>query len=220
MPLEAHARRFAPLAVALAVSPWCSTARADDANQPATPGGRTSAERPAAEPAPAPLRVGAIGGVGFPQPLAVEGIVVLGGVVALGVEYGSLPSTTISGVQASLWSLSGDARVFPFGGAFFVGLRAGHQQVAASTRIVVGSIISVSEALTIDSWFLNPRLGFLWTSRAGLGFGVDAGVEVPMSTTISSTLPLALLPPAQNTVDAIANAVVPTVDILRIGLIL
>jgi len=220
MRLDARARRWAALVIALVIIPWCRTVRADGADRPAAGDGRTSAEGAPAEPAPDPLRIGAIGGVGFPQPLAIEGIVVLSGVVALGVEYGALPSTTISGVEASLWSLSGDARVFPFRGAFFIGLRAGHQHVAASTRIVLGSIISIPEALTIDSWFVNPRLGFLWTSRLGLAFGVDAGVEIPMSTGISSTLPLALLPPAQDTVNAIANAVVPTVDILRIGLIL
>jgi hypothetical protein len=30
------------------------------------------------------VRIGAIGGVGFPRPLAVEGMAVMGGVVALG----------------------------------------------------------------------------------------------------------------------------------------
>ncbi len=217
---EGHARRCELLGFALAIFTWCSPLRADEVPQPGAHDGIASAERPPGEAPAAPLRVGAVGGVGFPQPLAVEGIVVLGGYVALGAEYGALPATTIDGVHASLWSLSGDARIFPFRDAFFVGLRAGHQRLTASTTIAVASIISIAEALTIDSWFLNPRVGFLWRSSGGLAFGLDAGVEIPMSAAISSTLPLALLPSAQNTIDAIANGVVPTIDIVRIGLVL
>jgi hypothetical protein len=205
--------------MAVAAVTWCDAVRADEAIQPRAENGQASADRPAAEPASNPLRIGALGGLGFPQPLSIEGIVVLGGIVALGAEYGALPSTTLGGVQASLWSFSGDARVFPFGGAFFVGMRAGRQGLSASTRVVVGPI-GLSEALTIDSWFINPRLGFLWRSPVGLAFGVDVGVEIPIGIAISSTLPLSLLPTAQNTIDAIANSVVPTVDLLRIGLIL
>lgn len=215
-----RARGWALLAVAIAILAWCHAVRAEDVPQPGAKDAWRSGERPPPEPSPAPFRVGVLGGIGFPQPLAVEGVVVLGGYVVLGAEYAALPSTTFSSVHASLWSLSGDARLFPFGGAFFVGLRAGHQRLTASARITVESIVSLSEELVIDSWFLNPRVGFLWRLPVGLAFGVDAGIEIPVSAAVSSTLPLSLLPSAQNTIDAIANGVVPTIDILRVGLIL
>lgn len=216
---ELCARGFVLLAAALPVFASSGSLHAEGARPPGIPDAAPG-ERPAPEPPVPPLRVGVLGGVGFPQPLTVEGVAVLGGYVALGAEYGALPSTTIGGVHASLWSLSGDARVFPFRGAFFVGLRAGHQRLMASTTITVASVISLPEDLTIDSWFLNPRVGFLWTTRVGLAIGVDVGVEIPVNASISSTLPLALAPSAQNTIEALANGVVPTVDLLHVGLIL
>ena len=213
-------RGWAVLAVAVPVATSGHVARAENARQADAADARRSGEISPREAAPAAIRVGVLGGIGFPQPLSIEGAVVLGGHVLLGAEYAALPDTNFGGVHASLWSLSGDARVFPFGGAFFVGLRAGHQRLMARARFTVESIVSLSEDLTIDSWFLNPRAGFLWRSGVGLAFGVDAGIEIPVTAGVSSTLPLSLLPSAQNTIDAIANGVVPTVDLLRVGLIL
>jgi hypothetical protein len=222
-----HTQTKTSLAIALAVLAWCGNARAQAIGRPApqvaqpTPqDGRTSADHPLDDSMPRPLRIGAIGGIGFPRVLAVEGMAVMGGVAALGLEYGALPATTIDGVQTSLWSLAGDARVFPFRGAFFVGLRAGHQHLGVSTTIVVPSLGSAPEELALDSWFVNPRLGFLWISRAGLTLGVEAGVQIPWSTAVSSTLPLSLVPSAQQTADTLGNTVLPTVDLLRIGLLL
>jgi hypothetical protein len=161
-----------------------------------------------------------LAGVGFPHPIAVEGLATLGGVVALGADYGVLPSVTIAGVNTSLWSLGVDVRAFPLRGPFFVGLRAGRQHVAASTRISIESLGSAPEALTLDSWFLNPRIGFLWTSRAGLALGVDAGVEIPLAPNVSSSLPLSLSPTAQRTIDTLGRNVLPTIDLLRVGFLL
>src|SRR6516225_4081469 len=87
---------------------------------------------PASDETVEPFRIGAIAGVGFPHPLAIEGLVKIEDVVAFGIEYAVLPKTTIGGVQTSLWSLSGDLRVFPFKGAFFVGARVGRQRIDAS----------------------------------------------------------------------------------------
>jgi hypothetical protein len=145
---------------------------------------------------------------------------VISHVVAVGAEYGTLPAVTIDGVNTSSWSLAGDLRVFPLHGAFFLGLRAGRQHVGATTTIAVGSFGSATEVLGLDSWFLNPRVGFLWTTRQGLSFGVEAGVQVPIGAAISSTLPLSLYPTAQRTIDALGRTVLPTVDLLRVGLLL
>jgi hypothetical protein len=181
----------------------------------------TEAPGPPSPPGVTPLRVGVIGGLGFPRPLAVEAIAEISEVVALGVEYGALPSVTISGVDATLWSLAGDVRVFPFRGSpFFLGLRAGRQHVSAATAVSLMSFGSATEVLDLDSWFLNPRAGFLWTMQGGFTLGVEAGVQIPLSPSVSSTLPLSLYPSAQRTVDALGSSVIPTVDLLRIGLLL
>src|SRR4051794_26909559 len=81
-------------------------------------------DRPAAEPTDRgdddtdPLRIGAIAGVGFPRPLAIEALVKIEGVVALGLEYSLLPKTTLGGVETRFWALAADARVFPFKNGF------------------------------------------------------------------------------------------------------
>jgi hypothetical protein len=180
---------------------------------------RPTADRAGENERPHPLRVGAIGGVGFPTPLAIEAMMKWGDVVAVGAEYGVLPTLTIDNVQTSLWSLAGDVRVFPFRGGFFVGLRAGHQHVGADTTVTVASYGSASEALSLDSWFVNPRIGFLWTSHSGFTLGMDAGVQIPLSSDTTSSLPLALLPGAQRTANALGSSLLPTVDLLRIGML-
>ena len=100
-----------------------------------------------------------------------------------------------------------------------MGLRAGLQHLEAATQVTAGAV-SAQEALTLDTWFVNPRLGFLWTFTGGLTFGVEAGVQIPIGNAMSSSLPLALVPGAQRTADAVASSVVPTVDLFRLGLLL
>ncbi len=196
------------------------SARAQQATPPATDEHRALADAAPADAGTRVVRGGVIGGIGFPRPLAIEPLAMIGGVVAAGVEYGVLPSTTINGVGVNLWSLAGDARVFPFGGAFFVGLRAGYQHIGASTTVTVAPFGSAAEELALDSWFLNPRIGLLWTSSAGLAFGVEGGVQIPVSTTLASTLPISLVPSAQSTANAFGSAILPTIDFLRVGLVL
>src|SRR6476619_7130758 len=66
------------------------------------------------------IRVGALAGVGFPRPITIEGVVGVGRAIAVGAEYGFMPDSTIGGVDLTLWSLSGDARIFPFRSPFFL----------------------------------------------------------------------------------------------------
>jgi hypothetical protein len=211
-------RPKAPFAVALAVLACGSVAQAQETGH--TPTDATVPDRHVGESGPKSLRVGAVAGLGFPQPLAIEAMAMMDGIVALGAEYGGLPTTTFGGVQTSLWALAADARLFPFRGPFFIGLRAGRQHVGASTTVTIPSVGSAVEDLAVDSWFLNPRVGFLWTSSAGLAFGMDAGAQIPLGSSVSSTLPLSLEPSAQRIADALGNSVIPTVDLLRVGLLL
>jgi hypothetical protein len=165
------------------------------------------------------VRIGAIAGVGFPHLLAIEGMLKLGNVVALGAEYGVLPGTSIAGIRANLWSVAADARLFPFGGGFFLGVRAGRQHVGIETSVTVAPLGSASEALDVDSWFVNPGLGFLWTSRNGFTLGVEAGVQIPLVAATTSTLPLALVPDAQHAAETLGHRWLPTIDLVRIGLL-
>jgi hypothetical protein len=164
-------------------------------------------------------RVGIIVGVGFPRPLGAEAIVKVDR-FAFGAEYGTLPEVNVGGVYATMWSVAADARVFPFGGEFFVGLRAGRQHVDAHTTISLAQYGAISEALALDSWYLNPRFGILWRSEIGLTLGIEAGVQFPVSPSTTSSLPLNLVPGAQSAADSLGKAVLPTVDLMRIGFLL
>ncbi len=165
------------------------------------------------------LRIGPIVGVGFPRPLAIEGLVKVERVIALGVEYSALPRTNIAGVESSIWALAGDLRVFPFKGAFFIGARVGHQTLDASTTLA-DSGLAVTETATASAWFVNPRIGFLWTWSSGITLGIDAGVQIPLDASFTTSLP-AGVSPIDSTVATVAgalgNGVTPTIDLLRLG---
>jgi hypothetical protein len=139
--------------------------------------------------------------------------------LSVGAEYGVLPSITVDGVQTNLWSFAGDARVFPFRNAFFIGLRAGRQHVGASTTVNVESVGSLPETLALDSWFLNPRIGLLWTGSSGLTVGAELGIQIPIASGVTSSLPLALAPDAERTASTLGKTVLPTINLLQIGML-
>ena len=172
-----------------------------------------------AESASQRTRFGATAGIGFPRPLSLEALVKVGGLLGVGVEYGLLPSVTIDSVDTHLWSVAGDARVFPFRNAFYVGLRAGRQHVEAATTVTIASVAMADEVLALDSWFLNPRIGVLWTGTSGLTVGMEIGVQIPFSSGVTSSLPLALVPDAERTVNTLGKTVLPTIDLLQIGML-
>src|SRR5581483_2944421 len=132
----------------------------------------------AAQPNEPPLRLGVLAGVGFPRPFAVEALASIASVADVGVEYGFLPGLDVSSVHTDLWSVAGDLRVRPFRGAFFLGVLVGRQHIGATTTVTASGLGSATEQLGLDSWFVNPRIGFLWTTHYGLALGLDAGLQV------------------------------------------
>jgi len=174
----------------------------------------------AAQPKEPPLRLGVLAGVGFPRPFAVEALASIASVADVGVEYGFLPGLDVSSVHTDLWSVAGDLRVRPFRGAFFLGVLVGRQHIGATTTVTASGLGSATEQLGLDSWFVNPRIGFLWTTHYGLALGLDAGLQVPLSSSVTSSLPLSLYPAAQARADALGASMIPTLDLLRIGLVL
>lgn len=173
------------------------------------------------------FRIGVLGGVGFPRPLAVEGFVKIERLVGLGVEYSVLPTLSVSGVETSFHAIAFDGRVFPFKNAFFVGLRVGRQHLGGDAQITVQGFGAVREAVSADSTFINPRVGFLWTWEPGITLGIDVGVQIPVAYSATSTIPQSALP-ASVTVDdnimRVTNTVgkyaLPTVDLLKVGFLL
>ena len=170
-----------------------------------------------------PVRLGAFGGVGFPRPLSVEGMIKFDDLIGVGLEYGALPSMTISGVNASLNAVAGDIRVFPMRNGFFIGVAFGHQHLDIASTVTLPAQIggTVSGEVTGDSWYVNPRLGFLWTLRWGLTVGFDAGAQIPVSYSMTNTIPseLSLNQTATNVAQTFGKNVLPTVNLLRLGML-
>ncbi len=167
--------------------------------------------------------VGVLGGIGFPRPLAIEAVVGLDKRVMFGAEYGFMPTTAIGAVDARMWSGAANVRWFPFRGAFFVGLRGGYQEISCSTTLGVANVGSYSESVDFGTWFVNPRVGFLWNWKP-FALGIDAGVQIPISSTVSRSALLALAAPEldgqiTSTADTLGRTVLPTVDLLKIGLV-
>jgi hypothetical protein len=227
----------APLAVAIGHS-----AHAADRVYPPAQAAPVSPDSPATSAGSGP-RLGALAGVGFPRPLAVEGLVLLGDKIALGVELAALPPIGVAGgtslgtmpalirgqpatqvsmdsVRVDLWSVAADCRWFPFGGAFYVGLRAGRQHVEGMTTIHMTHLGATPETLAVDEWFVNPGVGLLWKPRGGLAFGMEAGLQIPLAPRLSSTLPLALDPVVRSKAYQLGGSVIPTVDLVRLGMVL
>jgi hypothetical protein len=222
--LGAAACAFATLAVP-------AVSRADEAPPPPPPGGPIATSSPSAPALPnenpsgrggRSLNVGVLAGAGFPRPLAVEGVIEIDHVLLLGLEYSTLPTITIdSGIHANIWAVQGDARVFPFKGAFFVGVRAGRQHLGEYASATVSGLGTLSAQQTVDTTFINPRIGFLWNWHA-FALGVDAGVQIPLSSTLTNNLPPGVTPPSTVTdlTHAFGQSVLPTVDLLRIGVVM
>jgi hypothetical protein len=180
----------------------------------------TEAARPG-EREGAGVHFGALGSLGFPRPLSVEGVLEIDRLFLVGAEYGVLPTTTIGGVQSNLWSIAADVRVFPFRNGFFVGLRAGRQHLGESTTVTAPVLGSISPTIDADTTFVNPRIGFLWSFQA-FKLGVDAGAQIPISTSTTSTVPAEVpVPSALSDVNrTLGQQVIPTLDLLQIGIVM
>lgn len=177
------------------------------------------------ETKPEKLRIGVLAGVGFPRPLAIEGLVKVQRVIAAGVEYSAAPALTIRGVNTSFWALSGDVRVFPFRNAFFLGLRAGYQHLGVASTVTVRNVGSAAIAARVNTTFLNPRLGFLWTWEPGVTLGLDAGLQFPLGSDVETDMPTLatgtiLDEELIDVAHAIGQTMLPTVDLFRIGILL
>lgn len=168
-----------------------------------------------------PLRIGAFGGIGVPRALSIEGMIKIDDLVGIGLEYSVLPKLSVSGVDAKLNAVNADLRIFPMRNGFFVGVAVGHQRLdVTSTLTLPYSLGAVAEAVSADTWFINPRIGFLWTWDPGLTLGIDAGAQIPISATFTNTIPseLAVSQTATDVSHAIGKDVLPTVNLLRLGL--
>ena len=172
-----------------------------------------------------PVQFGFLAGAGFPRPLSGEVMLKIADTVALGAEYSTMPSTTVGAVEIGYHAYALDLRIFPLQSSFFIGARALRQHLDSSASLMVDGMGTYSGSLTMDTWYVNPRLGFLWTWKSGLSLGMDAGLQIPVSHTSTITMP-AGLPPGVQVPSSITSAsntlgakVLPTVTLLQLGML-
>lgn len=176
---------------------------------------------PVSKPSKEHFRMGVLGGVGFPRPMTIEGMMKLERAVALGVEWGTLPATRIAGIDLRYQSLAADVRIFPLQTSFYLGLRAGRQHVEGASTVAVGSFAPTTYTMTVDTVFVNPRIGFLYTGSSGLSVGIEAGVQFVTESRKSDNLPKGVAPPETlaTVLDTMGTKTLPTVTLLQLGLL-
>ncbi len=216
---------FAEPLKSLEVVPAATPTNAETTSPPTTPTKDTPAGTPEKKKArDANAKFGVLGALGFPRPLSIEAMINVEESVAIGIEYGYLPSIKVDGADVHYHAIAGDLRVFPLKSPFFLGARLGKQHVDASGTMTVSGYGTYNESMSIDAWFVNPRLGFLWTHSSGITIGMDVGLQIPISHTESSTVPAALQAKAPQSITTVTTlfgtSVLPTVSLLQIGMLI
>ena len=163
---------------------------------------------------PEHVRVGAIAGVGFPHPLTVEALVKIDRIVAIGAEYGFTPDINISGVTASMWSASGDVRVFRCA-ARSSSARA-RRRAATPRREVVRVLASDHSANVLR----EPAHRLLVDVEERVHLRHRRRRAAPVTYSVTGTSTAMSIPQLTNAASLIGGTVLPTVDLLKIGFML
>jgi hypothetical protein len=165
------------------------------------------------------FHVGATVGVGLPRPANVGAFVKLMDFVSLGFSYSDFPNfvadpllsafgaksdTTVARLD-EFTSYEGEVRIYPFHDAFFFGSSLGHQSLkgAVTESTVVGPQTGTADVQTL---YLTPRLGWLWSWPSGLLLGVDGGVQITLSKDITTNVPPGAPPEVQDDVQHLRDA--------------
>jgi hypothetical protein len=161
-----------------------------------------------------------------------------------GLNIGLIPTVRISLYGEAVLSYQQYdiyGRLFPFGGAFFVGAGAGYVTVEGSftnrydippTPGLPSQVEVISEG-SVRTMVLTPVIGLQHTFGPGLTLGADAGAQIPIAPseiTVSTrvpSLPAQVTDPyvapnnerVRDTLESIGRTILPTFN-LRIGWLL
>lgn len=183
------------------------------------------------------VRVGA--GLGFAAPNGPS-VALFGrsAHVGLGLRGSYLPLVALPGsdVELARWVVSGDLRLYPFGGAVFVGGAFGHARTRmTSAREVLVADVATSARGTYYTagWFAGPEIGFQVPIALGKGgplltIGADVGLAIPIAPsdprlTVSSrglTVPVGADDPSVSALRTLAHAPIPWLNLIEVGVYL
>jgi hypothetical protein len=166
------------------------------------------------------FHVGAmLGLVSLPRPVDGEVFVKFMDLVSLGFSYSDFPNFVADPVLTAVGANGGgrvarlddfssyeaNLKIFPFQGAFFFGSSLGHQSLrgAVTESTVAGPQTGTAD---VQSLYATPRLGFLWNWNSGFLLGVDAGVQLKLSSDVTTSLPPGASADLQNNIHNIVDA--------------
>jgi hypothetical protein len=125
--------------------------------------------------------------------------------------------TTVRLDRFSAWEA--DVRVFPFAGSFFVGSGLVRQSFKSSVTQST-TFGNFNGSVAVSTTYAAPRVGYLWTVGPGVVLGVDAGVQLKLSSDAQVTLPPGAPPDMQSqanrVVDVFGHYPLPSMH-LRVG---
>jgi hypothetical protein len=143
-----------------------------------------------------PLRIGLLVGGGLPEILSLGGQIKLTRFVGAGVNIGLIPTVKISYYgDATLSYQEYDAygRVYPFGGAFFLGAGVGYATIKGTvnsklnTDAAQGMYPGIPNPILVDSQgsvrtlVFTPQIGFMKIFGSGFTIGLDVGAQLPIA---------------------------------------
>lgn len=145
-----------------------------------------------------PFQIGPVVGAGLPSLINFGVAVKLTRYVGAGINIGIIPTLKISYYgQATLAYQEYDvyARVYPFGGAFFLGTGIGYEAVQGTLATTVdltpyqqglpaGSFpnsVDYASQGSVKTLVLTPQIGLFHTFGSGFSLGFDVGLQVPIA---------------------------------------
>lgn len=177
------------------------------------------------------FRVGALLGiVSVPRPINLELSIKPNELLGFGVGYSMFPPIKIDDVEAGFQAFNAVGRVFPFKGAFYVGLGFGYQMIdVEATDEIRGNEITAT--IEESNFFITPQVGWLWVWDSGFALGINAGVQIALSSDPKVTLrdergrvirgpsneQQELEDDVRNLGEWIAGFPIPAVDLLKLG---
>lgn len=202
---------------------------------PAPTAGATSpaaTDRPASENDPhrgelGAFRLGALASAGFPSAIAGQIVFKAADWVGATASYGATPALPIpvaDDARISQRGFSATARVYPFRGAFFLGLGGG-QSTMTGEIAQSGSGVRAQSSVRTRTAYVMPELGFLHRFAFGLAIGADVGLQVPVSSSSETTASAngsAVAAPAElrDAMRSLGSTPIPVLNFLRLGYVL
>jgi hypothetical protein len=192
------------------------------------------------------FRIGFLVGTGLPSVIGFGLAMKITSFFGAGVNIGLIPAVTVplygeAELSYQVYDVYG--RLFPFGGAFFLGAGVGFANIHGTftnrydVTALQGQVPGLPNPLVVTSegsvrtMVLTPSVGLQHTFASGFTLGVDAGAQIPIApsdTTFETAVPPSV-PPAlvsryvtpndetvRESLDTMGRQVLPTLNI-RIG---